>query len=192
MWDKENDPSSGWYAWDQYVDFLRQNGCKHTAEVSTTVKFDANTAYPKLLFKVAGWIPDEKEAMLRKVMADPSIPKLLNAMAEVVEHPESVPAEPTPASAAPVTPAAPSQPPAGAASSTAAAAPSKRGPGRPSKPATTAPVVHEVAEEDGFAAVDAAAASAPQKAAPATKPVAPAAQQSEELKALLGSWDLDQ
>lgn len=42
----------GWYAFRQYVDYLKSKGISHTALVVTKIKFDNNEAYPKLLFAV--------------------------------------------------------------------------------------------------------------------------------------------
>lgn len=65
VWDKDNkdNEAKGWYAWDQYLDMLRARGAKHTAMVETRIKFDADMAYPKLMFSAARWLnPDEVEA----------------------------------------------------------------------------------------------------------------------------------
>lgn len=42
----------GWFAFRQYVDFLKSKGISHTAMVVTKIKFDQNQAYPKLLFAI--------------------------------------------------------------------------------------------------------------------------------------------
>lgn len=187
MWDKEasEQNAQGWYAWDQYVDFLRQHGVKHTATVSTSIKFDATTAYPKLLFKVAGWLPAESAGPVKAALANPSIPKLLNMTTEIAE-----PAEPEgeveAASSVPAPAPAPVAPPA---------APKK--PGRPKAPPAPAPApapVQAADDDGGFGAIEGlsgaqvAAAKAPVAPPPAAKPAAaPAA--TGELESILGGWD---
>ena len=60
-WDKADDENSAkdWYAFRQYLDFLRSRGIKNTAAVITKMKFDGNTDYPKLLFQAGGWTSPE-------------------------------------------------------------------------------------------------------------------------------------
>lgn len=60
IWDKDNaeNEAKGWFAWDQYVDWLRSKGVNNTAKVITHIKFDQRVAYPKLLFKGAGWLDE--------------------------------------------------------------------------------------------------------------------------------------
>jgi hypothetical protein len=72
VWDKDNPhESTGWYAWDQYLDMLRARGAKHTAAVETRVKFDLNVAYPKLLFSASRWLnPEEGMAVKAKLVSD--------------------------------------------------------------------------------------------------------------------------
>lgn len=64
VWDKDNaeNEAQGWFAWDQYMDFLRARGAKHTASVVTKVKFDQAKAYPKLLFSAGAWASAEEAA----------------------------------------------------------------------------------------------------------------------------------
>jgi hypothetical protein len=72
VWDKDNpQEANGWYAWDQYLDMLRARGAKHTAAVETRVKFDADVAYPKLLFSASRWLDvDEAAAVKAKLDTD--------------------------------------------------------------------------------------------------------------------------
>lgn len=51
-WDGQRDNKGGdpWYGFRNYVDMLKAHGIKHTASVVTKIKFDSETAYPKLLF----------------------------------------------------------------------------------------------------------------------------------------------
>lgn len=59
-WDKNNNENEAkdWYAFRQYIDYLRSRGIKNTAAVITKIKFDA-TEYPKLLFQAGGWVSPE-------------------------------------------------------------------------------------------------------------------------------------
>jgi hypothetical protein len=86
VWDKDNavNEAAGWYAWDQYVDMLRQRGAKHTAAVETRIKFDIRTAYPKLLFSAKGWLDAPTAVAAKQLMADQAedIAKILTGVAE--------------------------------------------------------------------------------------------------------------
>jgi len=66
-WDKDNkeEQAQGWYAFRQYLDYLRSRGISNTAAVITKIKFDNSETYPKLLFSVAGW--NTPEALVRAV-----------------------------------------------------------------------------------------------------------------------------
>lgn len=68
VWDKDNaeNEAQNWFAWDQYLDFLRARGAKHTAAVVTKVKFDPRTAYPKLLFSAGSWASAEEAAAAKQ------------------------------------------------------------------------------------------------------------------------------
>lgn len=50
-WDKDL-VEHGWFAWQQYVDYLKSRGIINTASVVTKMKFDQNEAYPKVMFGV--------------------------------------------------------------------------------------------------------------------------------------------
>lgn len=79
MWDKNNPEAEakGYYAWDQYADFLRQRGVKHTAAVVTRIRFDPNVAYPKLLFTAARWLEADEAAKVVPVVSSEAVMKLL-------------------------------------------------------------------------------------------------------------------
>lgn len=66
IWDKDNaiNEDKGYYAWDQYMDHLRQNGVPHTGMVITYAKFDLRKEYPKLVFRAAEWASPELTAQL--------------------------------------------------------------------------------------------------------------------------------
>ncbi len=81
LWDKdaEGQAEKGWYAWDQYLDFLRQNGVKHTGLVVTKAKFDNATAFPKVLFKADRFVEADQLKIVKPMFADEDIAKLLDA-----------------------------------------------------------------------------------------------------------------
>jgi len=83
LWDKEaaKQNAQGWYAWDQYVDFLRQRGVTYTGMVETIVKFD-DTPYPKLLFKASRWLDDTESEVTKAVLKEKAevIDKILNGV----------------------------------------------------------------------------------------------------------------
>jgi hypothetical protein len=183
IWDKNNqeNEAKGFFAWDQYVDFLRARGVKHTASVVTRIKFDTSTAYPKLLFSAQRWLePSEVSAVLPLVESD-AVKKLLTG--RIVEGgEETIPTEAAPA-ATPTPPAPPATP---------AATP------------TPAPQQFDDDDGDGFGVPAAPAAPvapppvaakpkpAPKPrppAAPAPKaPTAPPAAAADDLAALAAQW----
>ena len=79
IWDKDNtvEEAKGWFAYDQYIEQLRARGCPSTAAVVTKVKFDPETAYPKLLFSAVRWLAPEEIAQVAALRKDPSIPDLI-------------------------------------------------------------------------------------------------------------------
>src|SRR5690606_17214456 len=62
-WDKEV-VEHGWFAFRQYTDFLKSRGISHTGIVVTKVKFDPNTAFPKLLFSLDRLLSAEEVAQV--------------------------------------------------------------------------------------------------------------------------------
>ena len=111
-WDKNNaeNESQGWYAWQQYLDFIASRGAKHTAAIVTMVKFDSATEYPKLLFKPDRFLTKEEAGQIKDVWNGEKVKALLEAKEQdaigstVVEPFENV----APTSAAvQVTPVAP-------------------------------------------------------------------------------------
>lgn len=80
-WDKNNgaNESNGWYAWQQYTDFLRANNVNHTAAVVTMIKFDSAAEYPKLLFKPERVLTQEEAAQIKEVWNGEKVRALLEA-----------------------------------------------------------------------------------------------------------------
>lgn len=48
--------AQGWYAFSNYMDFLKSRGVQHTAAIVTKMKFDTNAAYPKIFFAADRWL----------------------------------------------------------------------------------------------------------------------------------------
>lgn len=67
----------GWFAFRQYTDFLKSRGISHSALVVTKVKFDSNTAYPKLLFALERLLTPEEVAQVKLALANPKVEELL-------------------------------------------------------------------------------------------------------------------
>jgi hypothetical protein len=81
MWDGKNDENEakGFYAWDQYVEFLRKRGCNHTALLVTKIKFDPRVAYPKLLFGATRYLDKDEWAMVKERTEEEATMSLLEA-----------------------------------------------------------------------------------------------------------------
>lgn len=75
-WDKDT-VEHGWYAFRQYVDFLKSRGISHTALVVTKMKFDANTAYPKILFAVDRVLTPDEVVTVQQAVKNPKVKELL-------------------------------------------------------------------------------------------------------------------
>ena len=202
LWDKENkeNEAKGWYAWDQYMDFLKARGVTHTAQVVTKIKFDHRTEYPKLLFTADRWVTPEEWAVVgQRWKADEVKDLLLGKSAGSTETDDDDGYDVAPA----VVPAVAAQP-AAAAAQAAAPAPTRTRRARPEAPAAVqaapepapaaASVVNDDGDDDGeFIAPAAPAAAAPAPQQPAAAPAAPVqaapATANAGLSSLLGSWD---
>lgn len=115
-WDKNNESNEGqgWFAWQQYLDFISARGVKHTAAIVTMVKFDSTAEYPKLLFKPERLLTQEEASQIKDVWNSEKVRALLetkeqDALGSTAAddlHPEPfessvpIPAEPAPAPAA--------------------------------------------------------------------------------------------
>ena len=67
----------GWMAFRQYTDWLKSRGITHTAMAVTKIKFDANVAYPKLLFSLDRPVTQEEFAQVKQALANPKVAELL-------------------------------------------------------------------------------------------------------------------
>lgn len=95
IWDKDGteEQAKGWYAWDQYVDFLRSRNVKNTGMLVTKIKFDLATDYPKMLFSAAGWFDTEQSAKIIDLQKSDDVKQLLSR-AWAAKAPEDAPAAP--------------------------------------------------------------------------------------------------
>lgn len=194
LYDKDNkeQEAKGWYAYDQYLDFLRARGVKNTAAIVTAVKFDpsVDVSYPKLLFSAKEWISAEDLAVVKQVKAEKA-EDLMKIIGTMPVRPQQ--ASPTPdddefeTAAKPVVPAAAHAP---------AATPTPAAPKTP-KPAAKTPKAQTAAKPaapafdpetgDPIAPKGPAQASAEPAMPPAAS--APAEAKSGKLSALLDTWD---
>lgn len=75
-WDKTV-VEHGWFAFTQYTDFIKSRGITHTGLVVTKVKFDPNTAYPKLLFSLDRLLSPEETEQVKQALTNPKVAELL-------------------------------------------------------------------------------------------------------------------
>jgi hypothetical protein len=67
----------GWFAFRQYVDWLKSRGVAHTALVVTKMKFDPNPAYPKVLFALDRVLTQAEVAEVKEALMNPKVAELL-------------------------------------------------------------------------------------------------------------------
>lgn len=78
-WDK-NSPdleAQNWFAFNNYTDMLKSKGAGHTAALVTKIKFDPNTAYPKLVFSADRWLSDDELAVVAPVIKSDKVKGLI-------------------------------------------------------------------------------------------------------------------
>jgi hypothetical protein len=175
IWDKDAEEyaAQGFYAFDQYMDMIKRRNVNHTAMVVTKIKFDVRTAYPKLLFGAAAFLPQDQYANIRAQLAKvDELNKLLNVDPTGAEVSGEVAGDTGAEEATPA--AAPAVPPKAATKAAAPAAPAKTPPAAAKKPpppaAAAAPADDD--EPGTFTLTPTAAAPAP---VAARKPPAPPA-----------------
>ena len=78
IWDMRDELSmaEGWYAWDNYVKFLRANGCAHSAAVITQMRFNPNATL-QVQFKLIGFTELADYEKLTEMAATDEVRKLL-------------------------------------------------------------------------------------------------------------------
>lgn len=91
VWDKDNaeNEAKGFYAWDQYLDMLRQRGVTHTGQVVTKVRFDVRAEYPKLVFGAERWTTAAEVAAVRERKVKPEVTDLLNVPENILAAPRT-------------------------------------------------------------------------------------------------------
>lgn len=79
LWDKTSPEleQQGWYAFDNYTDFLRTKGVKHTAAIVTKMRFDPNVAFPKVMFSPDRWLEDAELQQVAPVAKSETVAQLL-------------------------------------------------------------------------------------------------------------------
>ena len=77
-WDKNEEmQAQGWFAFNNYTDFLRSKNVKHSAALVTKMKFDPSVAYPKLLFSPDRWLEEAEALKARDVSQSEDVKALL-------------------------------------------------------------------------------------------------------------------
>lgn len=79
-WDSQSPEAEaqGWRSFSKYTDFLKSRGVQHTAALVTKIKFDTNTAYPKLFFAADRWLDQNELAIVGPLTRDEKVTKLLS------------------------------------------------------------------------------------------------------------------
>lgn len=88
VWDKaaKEQADKGFFAWDQYVAYLKARGVKHTAQVVTKIKFDPNVSYPKLLFAAAKFVDADKIEVVKELVSSVAVKEMVTGNAATPEH----------------------------------------------------------------------------------------------------------
>jgi hypothetical protein len=66
-----------WFPFQQYMDFLKTKGVKHSAELVTKIMFDPEAAYPKLFFSPDRWLEPAETQVILGMVKDEETTKLL-------------------------------------------------------------------------------------------------------------------
>lgn len=69
--------AQNWFAFSNYLDFLKSRGVQHTAAVVTKMKFDPNQPYPKIFFSPERYLEPDELAKITPLTKDPEVAKLL-------------------------------------------------------------------------------------------------------------------
>ena len=181
MWDKNNKEAEaeGYYAWDQYMAFLKARGVTHSAQVVTKIKFDQNTAYPKLLFTATKFIDDDQLADVKALVSSQTVKDMVAGNVGHVEAPKvEAPAVEEDDDDDGFTEEAP-------AKKAEVVVEEKPKPKRARKPKQTPVVADDDDDGEAFGGVEAAKKEEP-KASP--KPAAKAVESEAALEELAGEW----
>jgi hypothetical protein len=189
IWDKKDQANmqQGWFAWEQYMDRLRQAQVSDVAMVVTRIRFEPSLAYPKLLFNAARWVDQTEAAAALKLRRLPQVSKMLDfsaspegqaaAAAKQAAQAQAAPPVAPPPPAPPVAPPAPVAPPV---------APPVAAPVAPVAPAPAGLVL----DEEIVMASPAQVAATPVPPPPAAPPTAPVVSGvPPQLAGLMEQWD---
>lgn len=69
--------AQGWFAFSNYMDYLKSRGVQHSAAVVTKMKFDPNAAYPKIFFAAERWLEPNEIAQVAPLVKSDDVQKLL-------------------------------------------------------------------------------------------------------------------
>ena len=172
----------GWRAFENYVDYLRGNGAKHTATIVTKMRFDPNVNYPKVIFSPERWLEPNEMEVVKARMEDGSVEALL-ATDVATSTPTLPPGSPAVESAE-VEPEVPKLAPK-------PAKPAAKAKPKPEPKPEPAPAVIEDDDEEQVEMALEVPAAKPAQEKPKVE-AAPAAESTEvpkELQDLLSEWD---
>lgn len=79
-WDKQSPDweAQGYFAFNNYTDFLRTKGVTHTAVLVTKMRFDPEQAYPKIMFSADKWLTEAQLEILKPVVISDDVKKLIS------------------------------------------------------------------------------------------------------------------
>ena len=167
--------ANGWYAFSNYLDFLKGKRVPFTYMLTTRIRFDPRVTFPKLQFAPGKWLTDEQYAVVKAMATGDEIDALLKTEftpssseeapatpAGLAEDDDDGLGAPTVTAKPKPRPAAPAVAPAKALAKAPAKAPAK----------VAAPVVEEEPEEEAEAEAE-EEAEEEVVAQPVVKPKAP-------------------
>ena len=70
--------AQGWYAFSNFMDFIRSRGVKHSAQIVMKMKFDPGVAYPKVLFSPDRPLNNDEVRAIMPVVASDKVKQLLD------------------------------------------------------------------------------------------------------------------
>lgn len=77
-WDKNEEMmKTGWFAFNNYTDFLRSKGVQHTAALVTKMKMDPDAVHPKVIFSPDRWLTAEELAVVAPIAKSDKVKGLL-------------------------------------------------------------------------------------------------------------------
>jgi hypothetical protein len=86
--------AQGWRAFENYLDFLRGNGVKHTGAILTKIKFDPNTDYPKVIFSAERWLDEDEMDQVQALMSTGKVSEVLQLAPPRILSNSSTPSPP--------------------------------------------------------------------------------------------------